>query len=153
MKLVATIYDDDPDAVSAQCRYFLEGIVGINRRLLRQRKNIPPLYQSGVRFRSEPWADEVQRYANLLEVLEQGWGDCKHLCAWRMAELREANPGRVFGFRFSLRTIKGYGRADSLHAGARIRGPTIYDIYHVQIEIPAGFGEQPIEDVSRFLHQ
>jgi hypothetical protein len=153
MKLVATIYDDDADAVAAQSRYFLEGIVGINRRILRSRagKSIPPLYSSGVRFRQEPWAEEVQRYANILEVIEQRWGDCKHLCAWRMAELREQRPDLVFGFRFSLRTIKRYG--DPAAPPATRWRAVIYDIYHVQIELPPGFADSPIEDVSRFLQQ
>jgi hypothetical protein len=155
MKLVATIEDGDPDVVAAQCRYFLEGVVGINRRILRKRrKSIPPLYESGVVFRVEPWADEVQFYANIEECIFQRWADCKMACAWRMAEHREAHPGLVFGFRFSIQTIKGYGKPDALHAAVRgASRAVIYDIYHVQIELPDGFAEQPIEDVSRFLHQ
>jgi hypothetical protein len=152
VKLVCTIYDDDPDAVAAQSRYFLEGVVGVNRRILRSRagKSIPPLYSSGIVFRQEPWAEEVQKYANILEVIEQGFGDCKHLCAWRMAEHREQNPGLVFGFKFTLRTITRYG--DPAAVTDR-RARVIFDIYHVQIELPAGFADSTIEDVSRFLHQ
>jgi hypothetical protein len=67
-----------------------------------------------------------------------------------MAELREQHPGLVFGFHFTLRTIKRYGDPAGPPA---TRSAVIYDIYHVQIELPAGFADSRIEDVSRFLHQ
>jgi hypothetical protein len=147
MKIVATVDDEDQEVVAIQTRYFLEGVTSVNRWLMRKRHlRIPPLYESGVRFRLEPWADDVQFFANVLEVIEQGWGDCKMLCAWRCAELREQRPHETFGFKLYWREVD----ADPLHA-ALGRKRIKYDVYHVQIRLPGE--DEPVEDVSRFLHQ
>jgi hypothetical protein len=47
---------------------------------------IPKLYASGVRFMREPKGYES--FVDLYEVIRKGGGDCAHLAAWRVAELR-----------------------------------------------------------------
>lgn len=48
----------------------------------------PPIYTSGVRFRSEPQEGTgVELYQTIPEVIAQGWGDCDDLTGWRCAEL------------------------------------------------------------------
>lgn len=68
-------------------RALVEGLAEVNRVLLRCR-SIPPLYESGVRYRSEAVGQE--RWQRCDEVLRAGYGDCEDLAAWRVAELREA---------------------------------------------------------------
>lgn len=53
------------------------------------RHHVPPLYQSGVRYREEP-EDGVEEFASIPVVLARGWGDCDDLAPWRVAELRNA---------------------------------------------------------------
>lgn len=76
-----------PELYAAFCRNLLESLIGANRETLKIRSDIPPLYQSGVRYRNEPvgyeWFDDI------LICLNRGWGDCDDLVAWRVAELRE----------------------------------------------------------------
>lgn len=76
-----------PELYAAFCRNLLESLIGANRETLKTRPDIPPLYQSGVRYRNEPlgyeWFDDI------LICLGRGWGDCDDLVAWRIAELRE----------------------------------------------------------------
>lgn len=73
----------------------LQQVVSHNCDILREHPELPALYDSGVRFRDEPWAVGPQRvpggleqFTHLLEVLARRWGDCAQLCAWRVAELR-----------------------------------------------------------------
>lgn len=61
----------------------LEGLTRLNERILSA-VPLPPLYSSGVRYRTEP--REMWRHA--ADVLREGWGDCEDLSAWRAAELR-----------------------------------------------------------------
>lgn len=61
----------------------LEGLTRVNEVLLGAR-DFPPLYTSGVRYKTEP--REVWRHVG--DVLAEKWGDCEDLAAWRAAELR-----------------------------------------------------------------
>jgi hypothetical protein len=146
LKLVTTVDDEDPEVVGVMTRYYLEGLAGINGWLMRKKSHkIPPLYESGIRFRLEPWAEQVQFYANALEVLEQGFGDCKMLSAWRVAELRLRHPDLQFGFHLYSRKHD----RDPLH-GSLGSARVTWVVYHVEVETP---WTPPLEDVSRFLHQ
>lgn len=66
----------------------LEGLTRLNETLLSDAAlrggSLPPLYESGVRYRREP--QEVWRHVE--DVYSEGWGDCEDLAAWRAAELR-----------------------------------------------------------------
>jgi hypothetical protein len=104
-----------------------------NRYLLRAlgQKRIPPLYDSGLVYRSDPWGPEFQHVPNALTCLERGWVDCKGAVPYRLAQLREEHPDQLFG-------VHTYPR--------RVGGDLLI---HQQIRLPGG----TLEDPSRFLRQ
>lgn len=59
-----------------------------NRSYLRSH-GAPPLYESGVRYKNEPLG-LPDKLVDIPVLVERLWGDCLHLVAWRVAELREA---------------------------------------------------------------
>ena len=104
MKVVLTIDDERAEVVAALTRVHLEGIVLANRWLMRKHgARIPPLYESGILFRIEPWAEKIQHFANCLEAIERGHADCKVLCCYRLAELREAAPTKAQAAKYRLK--------------------------------------------------
>jgi len=125
----------------------LELCAAHNRFLFRSLP-FPPLYESGIRFRPEPWAGRVpvangrggvrfqkgvEQFANAAAVLRRGWGDCAQLCAYRIAERREQGQGGDFYFwKRNVQTPDGMLRN-----------------FHVMVKQPGGF----IEDPSRYLSQ
>lgn len=88
----------DPDAIE----HVLEGLVALNAYLI-SRHNLPPLYETGVRYEREPV--EYWRHAQI--VLAEGWGDCEDLAAYRAAELRvySGEPARIGIIRTGPRTL------------------------------------------------
>lgn len=131
-------YPDAPDRLLALCAIdTLQGIVRFNRWFLRTHP-VPPLYRSGVRHRDEPWAGKVEEFAPIPTLLESGWGDCAQLCAWRIAELREAGIPATFRVIMVARTRE---------SGDRDR------LYHVQVRLPPTRGNRrgPVEDPTRRL--
>lgn len=65
----------------------LGALVATNRLILRTMPGIPSIYRSGVRYvRDEPGQED---WCDVLEILKQGFADCKSFAAWRVAELRE----------------------------------------------------------------
>lgn len=153
----------DSDLVDLGNR-LLSTVVDNNEKILRSSPAIPPLYQSGVRYRAEPWAVGAQRYpggleqfCHLLVVLERGWGDCAQLCAWRCAELRaggwrvpDAPMGEAADLRYYLRaSCPKCGKAhcfDLSHSDRRRS-------FHVELRrAPSALHpEGLIEDPSRLL--
>lgn len=63
----------------------LEGLTALNYVFL-SRFDVPPLYKSGVRYRREQPGRE--QWLTIPEVLDEGFGDCEDLAAWRAAEIR-----------------------------------------------------------------
>lgn len=80
-----------------------EGLVLLDVELMRyaeehRGREIPPLYESGVRYRREPEGREWWETASdMLNVVSDRSGDCEDVAAWRAAELRyyEGNDARV----------------------------------------------------------
>lgn len=68
------------EAVSLQL--LLEFLVSMNRAYLRHHSQ-RSLYRSGVVY------GRTQEWDSIPAVIERGYGDCKSLTAWRIAELRE----------------------------------------------------------------
>jgi len=68
----------------------LEALVYRARKQIR-RGGVPPLFESGVRYRRERGANH---WRTPKEVLAAGNGDCEDLAAWRVAELRESGADR-----------------------------------------------------------
>jgi hypothetical protein len=72
---------------------------------------MPPLYESGVRFAYEPEHGSGNEQFDLpLVVWRRGWGDCDDLVIWRICELVAG------GERATCRT---YWRHRSLHVAVR----------------------------------
>jgi hypothetical protein len=88
---------------------------------------LPPIYESGVRFRKEPQGKETFRDASV--VLNRGHGDCAHLAPWRCAELRAKGEDARLRVKWSCPAWK------------RKR------LFHVQVRRESG----RIEDPSRRL--
>lgn len=138
------------------------GLLGVvvdhNVDILRANPAIPRLYDSGVRFRDEPWAVGPQRlpggleqFTHLLEILARLWGDCAQLCAWRVAELivggwrvPESPAGEAASLRYYVRSSCPLCPADCLNElhPLRRRG------FHVEVRRPKA---PHIEDPSRRL--
>ncbi len=62
----------------------LEFLISVNRAYLRNHPQ-KSLYRSGVVY------GRTQEWDTIPAVIERGYGDCKSLSAWRIAELRERN--------------------------------------------------------------
>ena len=81
--LVAAVRAHGIDELEA----LLEGLVRMDLVQLR-RGMVPPLYQSGVRYRREPRKREDWQTA--AETYARRYGDCEDLAAYRAADLRLA---------------------------------------------------------------
>jgi len=66
--------------------YALEAMVRANQEELKNHRQIPLLYESGVVYKEEPKGHED--WADIPTVLHNRWGDCEDLAAWLCAELR-----------------------------------------------------------------
>lgn len=152
MKVVVTIDDKSPVVVAALTRAYLEVLITQNRYLMKAHGGrIPPLYESGIRFRIEPWAETVQHFATCMEAIERGHADCKVLCCYRVAELREAAPTKAQAAKYRLKLYwRIFTDDDPLHDGVgSAKQRRSMRIYHVQVRHPNG----AVEDPSRLLHQ
>lgn len=121
MKLICEIQALDGADTRAQADVFaafVESLVEVNRATLRVRRSIPLLYQSRIAFQEDP------RWQDVTSMLSTGYGDCKDLVAWRLAELRELN-------RVEAR----------LHVVFSKAGDT--DVFHMQVLHPTGHLEDP----------
>ncbi len=115
---------DHWEPFSRMARAALEAVVLVNRVTMRSRR-VPALYRSGVRYASEPAGTES--FVDCTTVLERGKGDCAHLCAYRVAELRER--GEPAALRITFKRLPGKR------------------LFHVQVRRQSG----RIEDPSRRL--
>lgn len=80
------VLTDHPLLFASYVRGLLASTVMANVLTLVADPAIPLLYDSGCRFIREPKGKES--FVDLNEVRRKGGGDCAHLCAWRVAELR-----------------------------------------------------------------
>lgn len=102
---------------------FVEALVQVNMLYLSRTSSVPKLHTSGVRYNeNECWRD-------IPALLRTGEGDCKSLCAWRIAELRAHDKS-------ALVHVVYLGNTRS----------TDEDLFHVQVRRGG-----VIEDPSRFL--
>ena len=149
--IVDVVGVDDDGALAGIANCILEGVVWNNRYLLRRFPGrFPPLYESGVRFRAEPWASmpapvlgpggmrqmgPIEQFTPYVTLLNRRWGDCAQLCAQRVAELREAGEDDA--------ALRYYCRSDGVEPNRR-------RWYHVEVRRGAAGGHE-IEDPSRRL--
>ena len=155
MKAIVDILGvEDDGELASIADSILEGVVANNRYLMRRYPGkFPPLYESGVRFRAEPWATmpsgaeaiapgfsqlhPVEQFCPYPTLITRGFGDCAQLCAVRVAELREAGE-KDAGLRYYVRSDGPPGT------------PGRRRWYHVEVRRGARGGRE-IEDPSRRL--
>ena len=112
----------------------LAELVSRQNRYLMQRLGpaiIPPLYDTRLTYRDDPWGPGAQHFPNALECLQAGVVNCRGAVPYRLAQLRLAHPDQHFAVHSYVRRT---------NAGLLI---------HLQILMPHG----PIEDPSRFLRR
>lgn len=157
MRFVVSIDTDaveDPRVVAHIARGFLQGVILQNRLLLRQARRrgrpYPELYKSGVVFKREappkPGQPRIQQMVDLRTVLRRRGGDCKHLCAWRVAELQEAGEPANIKIYWRQR-CKACGRLVNDSPRCKCGGRAKPFIYHAEVRR----GDGSVEDVSRYL--
>ena len=150
----------DGDELQREVADLVELVARQNAYLMRRLgpRRIPPLYQSGVLYRLDPWNDAVaaqlslQHFPNCLEVLHRRFADCKGLVPYKLAELRVREPQKHFSVRTYLRKASDGLDGVRLPGRTRIgaaRAPAGDVLVHLQIQHPNG----DVEDPSRLLHQ
>lgn len=153
MKAIVDVIGVEDDGVLVQvANHLLEGVILNNRYLLeRHPRRFPPMYESGVRFRAEPWANmpvgapapgfrplpPIEQFCPAPVLIRRGFADCAQLCAWRVAELRHAGEEDAM-LRYYLRSDKPPGT------------PNRRRWYHVEVR-RGKRGGGDIEDPSRRL--
>lgn len=101
----------------------LGALVLANFIAIKSDPTVPKLYASGVRFMREPKGYES--FVDLYEVIRKRGGDCAHLAAWRVAELR------ALGERATLRVTWQVDHAKRLR------------VFHVLVRRANGAEEDP----------
>jgi hypothetical protein len=117
-----------PEAIEA----LAEGLVRLNVALMRfadeKGVELPPLYESGIKYRREPTGREWWESADdVVGLAAKKSGDCEDLAAYRAAELRyyEGEVARVA----ILRTSRG-----SFHAVVEREDGTLEDPSKILVE-------------------
>lgn len=100
----------------------LAALVIANIEYLKLHPRTPLLYQSGVRYQSEPLSSE--EWQDIPTILRQGVGDCEDLASWLVAEYR---------IRKGIRA--------KIHITHRRSGGMLR--YHVVVRLPDGRIEDP----------
>lgn len=108
-------------------RPFLEAVVSADQVILAT-NHVPPLYESGVRYKEEPRGQGYEDFAVIPDIIARGWGDCDDLAPWRVAELRQKGEKAKIRIKWN-------------------RQPNGLRLYHVQVRRANG----QIEDPSRIL--
>jgi hypothetical protein len=132
----------DPRASATIARGLAHWVVTTNAALMRAAEQrgarVPMLYDSNIQWRMQANAAGCgQHWALWPEIAKRGWGDCKDLCAWRVAELRHtgADPGA---------TVLVYWR--------RLPGEKKARMYHAEVRRTNACADSGYrEDPSRFL--
>lgn len=112
---------------------------------------VPPLYQSGVRYQEEPLnlakvgatgVVRVEEFALIPAVIERGWGDCDDLGPWLCAELR------MRGVKAKIRVVW------------REHPVTKQIVYHIVVRMPDGTVEcpssrlgMPLSKIGAYINQ
>lgn len=93
---------------------------------------VGPLYSSGVVYGEEPPDEET--FASPFLVNERGWGDCAHLCLWRVAELRNSGVPATYDVWIQAREVKR-----TFHVRVRLPDGTIEDpSQRLGMKVPKG---------------
>jgi hypothetical protein len=148
--VIALVNIDDADAELArkQIAWLCEGVVRTNQLYLLEHA-VPPLYQSGVYYRPEPWAASAQSFSEVAEVLLRRWGECKSLSCWLLAEKRNAARTAAEAALYSLDIgHRDYGPGQSPRGYRNLpRRRGMQRLWHVRVKLPGGAIEDPSERV------
>ena len=113
-----------PSPVDAKAlNIFVRALCAYDVLWLERHPEAPDLYNSGVRYRTQPLG--VERFKPVPLILAQGNADCDQLAPWRAAELRVRHGIKA------MPEVKKMGQA----------------LYHVFVRLPDGSAE----DVSAHL--
>jgi hypothetical protein len=104
-------------------RRLLDCLTGINSDYLRAHPETPWLYQSGVRYVTEPPGEEL--WLDIPHCLETGGVDCEDLACWRAAEIQVRHG------------IGAWADYDKTHR------PDGSYLWHVFVKLPNGRKEDP----------
>lgn len=118
------------DAAFARFVRMLCELAILSNRSFIQSYDVPPLYEAGVRYKNEPQG-VPDKLVDIPTLEDRKWGDCLHLTAWRVAELRE--KGERARVRVTWKIFRKRGR--------RVR------LFHVTVRR----GDGRFEDPSRKL--
>ena len=141
-----TLPDTDDAQHFAPLQILLEALTQINEHQIRAARaagvRLPPLYESGVRYREE--APGQEDWPDIPTILANGWGDCEDLVGYRAAELRDAgiDADPVLKWQFIPRELmiaKGYPKKHVPKRGVWL--------VHCLVRYPDG----TIEDPSKLL--
>ena len=104
--------------------------------------NLPPLYQSGVRFQYDPDHGTGRESFKLpWQTYADGWGDCANLALWLILEINQHRWKPVLDSRGRLRSIRYTRRPATAHIAWD------GDDMHAMVRLPNG----KIEDPARKL--
>ncbi len=131
-----------PRMLALAAKPILEATTLINQIYIKTHQ-VPPLYQSGVRYANEPAEWNFEDFAIIPAILERGWGDCDDLAPWRVAELRQ--QGEKAKIRIQWKTVSGGSKL--YHIVVR-RGPGVIVPAHMR---PTGCEDPNVEDPSLVL--
>ncbi len=109
----------------------LECLVQMNEKILRERSDIPLLYDAGVRYDPEPLGQE--NWQDCVTTWKRGRGDCEDLSAWRAAELR----------------VRMGASARCIYTWKKLPNGVL--MYHIKVEYTGADGQRHEEDPSRRL--
>jgi hypothetical protein len=85
ISLEVDLESDDPYRDRA-LQILLWMLIHLDILYLQRFPHTPRLYDSGVRYKREPWGYE--QWITIPSIIRQGGADCEDLAAWRVAELR-----------------------------------------------------------------
>jgi hypothetical protein len=126
-------WGEDPELDAMRVRALLELVTQVNEQYLRRNPRLPGCYEAGLRGVKYAFVPTERNgddpFADLLVVLQLGYGDCDDLAPYRCAELRVRH---------------GMPRAVCDFTVHRINGA---DEYHIFVRRPDGM----IDDPSRAL--
>jgi|SRR5882672_6449750 len=132
---------DNPESRNECLQVMLWALVIWDQRLIRAHRKqgtpLPGIYTAGIRYQSEPEGSE--EWLDIPAILQQNWGDCEELAAWRVAELRDAG--------IQARPAWRHRRVQSEDTGKE------YSMYHIVVAVPSSTakGGYEIEDPSAKL--
>jgi hypothetical protein len=112
-KLINTKKDPDDNAYDvADClQAAVHALAECNLILLEHHPWLPDLYDSGVRYITDPLAWKFQTLKSIPTIKQQGGSDCKCLTGWRLAhKWRAEQKPKPYGFGKRLSRCKIYWR-------------------------------------------